>query len=121
MCLKRLFEQHELQACQFLAKSYHELNKNIVSELLHLLDRVGNRYCQYIMLLSFDLAWQADSLGPICLLDYWRWMGESKSKNETSPERRTFGRIETGTFVIEIIVQDLDYLLLAMVIIFRSY
>ena len=100
MCLKRLFEQHELQACQFLAKFYHELNKNIVSALLNRLDRVVNRYCQYIILVSFELAWRVDSLGPICLLDHWRWMGEIKSKNETSPERRAFDRVETGIFVI---------------------
>lgn len=56
MCLMRLFEQHELQACQFLAKFYHELNKNIVSGLLNRLDRVVNRYCQYIILVSFELA-----------------------------------------------------------------
>ena len=55
----RLFEQHELQACQFLAKFYHELNKNIVSGLLNRLDRVVNRYCQYIILVSFELAWRA--------------------------------------------------------------
>ena len=68
MCLKRLFEQHELQAWKFLAKFCHEPNKNIVSELLRRLDRVDGRYCQYITLVSFELAWQANLFARLWML-----------------------------------------------------